>query len=458
MERPTSIAIARRSDGVKRLVALLSLLVSLAATLAPAADRPDLPAQLTLSQALEIALTNSTILRTAQASFEQSKGQYAQARALLLPQLNGTARQSYMTQNLIGIGIDLPSQPALLGPFASMNARVFLTQSLLNIADVRAWQSSSFQQESSLLLVDDARELVTLDVVSTYLDALRAKASRDSLEAQTRLAEELDRLTKDRVSQGASAELDGVRAEQQVNSLEQQLQESEQSYVAAKLRLANILQARVTATFEVTDDAAYGAGLGQIVSDRDGAIAAALASRADYRAAERRVRAAELQVQSTKAYRLPTVQVTLDDGASGSTPANNVNTYRLTASIDMPIFTGGRIRGEIEEAQGTLRKARADLDESYSQIETDVLTAISGVEWALKEVATSAGNARLSRQEVELTRQRFAQGISDNTELVNAQVRLSQADDASIRAQYTLGLARSNLARAVGVAEKTYRK
>jgi outer membrane protein TolC len=59
---------------------------------------------------------------------------------------------------------------------------------------------------------------------------------------------------------------------------------------------------------------------------------------------------------------------------------------------------------------------------------------------------------------VELSRQRFAQGIVDNTEVVNAQDRVSKADDARVRAMYTLGLARANLARAMGQAEKTYRK
>ena len=47
---------------------------------------------------------------------------------------------------------------------------------------------------------------------------------------------------------------------QKVNTLEQQWQEAAQSYVAAKLSLANILQARITADFEVADDAAYGDG------------------------------------------------------------------------------------------------------------------------------------------------------------------------------------------------------
>jgi outer membrane protein TolC len=242
---------------------------------------------------------------------------------------------------------------------------------------------------------------------------------------------------------------------QKVNALEQQWQEASQGYIAAKLRLANILQAHITANFEVADVAAYGVGT---PPDRSAAITTALAMRRDYLAAETAVRAAELEVKSVKAERLPTVGMTFGDGQSGSTPAHNVNTYRIQGSITMPIYTGGRVHGQIEEAEGALREAQARLDQNRSQIQTDVLTAISGVEWALKEVETSARNVKLSRQEVEFTRSRFAQGISDNTEVVNAQDRLTQADDAEIRARYLLGLARANLARATGVAETTYGK
>ena len=146
------------------------------------------------------------------------------------------------------------------------------------------------------------------------------------------------------------------------------------------------------------------------------------------------------------------------DGQSGNTPVHNVNTYRVQGNINFPIFTGGHIQGETVEAEGSLREARTALDQSRSQIETDVLTAISGVDWALKQLDISAGNVTLSRQEVEFARQRFSQGVADNTEVVNAQDRLSRTNDAQIRARYTLGLARANLARATGAAEKTYRK
>jgi len=420
----------------------------------------DLPAQLTLPQALNLALTNSTVLREALAQLEQTSGQYLQSRSALLPQVGVFARQSIQTISLQGFGIDIPGLPpsqqqGKVGPFGSMDARALLSQDLFNLASIRAWQSYRSRRESSRLLVNDAREIVALNVVSAYLEALRSKATRDTLAEQRKLADELYKITRERVGQGISAELDANRAMQKVNMLEQQWQQASQSYIAAKLNLANILQARITSDFEVADDAAHGAGT---FPERGAAIASALASRSDYLAAESQVRAAELHVKSAKASRLPTLGVRVGDGQSGNSPENNVNTYRVQGELNIPIYTGGRIKGEIEEAQGALREALALLDKNRMQIETDVLTAIAGIEWALKEVETSTRNVKLARQEVDFTRSRFSQGISDNTEVVNAQDRLTQADDAQIRARYMLGLARANLARAVGAAEKTYRK
>ena len=449
--------IARMASGrvVSRIKKRSLVLLLLTAMGAIAADRPDLPPVLTLPQALDMALKNSTNIRTAMAQLEQAKGQYLQYRSSLLPQLDLHARQSLLTVNLVGLGVPVIGETGKIGPFGSMDARIFLTQELFNLADRRAWQSARWRQNSARFMVEDARELVALNVVAAYLEALRNKASRDSLAAQGTLAGDLYKITRERVTQGVAAELEANRAMQQVNSLEQQRLEAAQTYVTAKLNLANILQAKVTSNYEVADPAAYGAGG---PPDRVATIRAALASRADYLSLEANVKAAELGVKSAKASRLPTLSMGFSDGQSGNSPEHNVNVYSLSGFVDFPIFDGGFIHGEIEEAKGVLREALAALDQSRSQIETDVMASISGVESALKEVATSEANVKLSQQEVELARQRFTQGIADNTEVVNAQDRLERAADARIRAEFNLGLARADLARASGVAEKTYRR
>src|SRR5262245_39191748 len=158
--------------------------VILMANFAKAQTPQTLPAQLTLRQALDIALANSTTLREAQAHLEQASGQYQQARSVLLPQAFVGARQAFLTQNLQGFGIDITGFPSKLGPFGSMDVRAVVSQDLLNIAGIRSWQSYNSLRTSARLLVADAREVVTLNVVGAYLQALRAKESRDTLMEQ----------------------------------------------------------------------------------------------------------------------------------------------------------------------------------------------------------------------------------------------------------------------------------
>src|SRR4030095_4329944 len=125
----------------------------------------DIPAQLTLPEPLNIALTNSTVLREAMAQLDQASGQYLQSRSVLLPQVGIFARQSIQTISLQGLGVDIPglppsSQEGKVGPFGSMDARAVLSQDLFNLANVRSWQSYRQRRQSSSLLVANAREVV----------------------------------------------------------------------------------------------------------------------------------------------------------------------------------------------------------------------------------------------------------------------------------------------------------
>ena len=67
---------------------------------------PDLPPQLALLQALNIALTNRTVLREAMAQLDQTSGRYLQSSSLLLPQQGVFARQGIQTISLQGLAIN----------------------------------------------------------------------------------------------------------------------------------------------------------------------------------------------------------------------------------------------------------------------------------------------------------------------------------------------------------------
>ncbi len=419
------------------------------------ADRPEIPAVLTLRQAVTIALAQSTSLRAAEWRMKQSESRADQARAPLLPQVSVSAFQADQTVNLRALGIETPLLPSRVGPFPTVDLRGTLTQDVFNRQSLRNRQAARERAVTSGQQVQNAREAVVLAVVSAYLQALRSKASRDAAREQLELAQRLYELTRDRQQQGVSSALDTNRARQQVNALQQSLDEGDNLLTAAKLQLANVIHARVTAAFEVAElGSLYDTG----AVNPEEAVRTALEARPDYRAAASQVRAAELQLESVRASRLPVVQFKGDFGQSGRTPAENLSTFRVIGSVSVPLFTGGRIAGQIAEAQAQLQETRVSLEEIQSQVETDVLTALSAMEAAAREVKVAEENVSLAKEEVDLATVRLTSGVADNTEVVNAQDRLSRAEDTHIRAFYTLQAARANLERATGAAEKTYTK
>lgn len=438
-----------------RLALTLGLLVLTAGRFAAAQDRPEIPATLTLRQAVSIALAQSTALRSAGWRLKQAQARADQARAPLLPQVTLGGYQADLTTNLRAMGIEAPILPVKVGPFPTMDFRGTVTQDLFNYQSIQNRKTARERTAGSQQQVLNAREAVVLATVAAYLQAQRSKAARETTAEQLRLAQKLEQITRDRYQHGISSALDLNRARQQVNNLQQTLYQTENSLVAAKLQLANVIHARVGSGFDVTD---LGGAAEPPAADPRQAVQTALESRPDYRAAQSQARAAELQLSSIRASRLPVIQFRGDFGQSGRTPYENLSTFRVQGSISVPLFTGGRIAAQITEAQGQLEEARVSLEEIQSQVETDVLTAVAGVESAAREVKVAQENVRLAREEVDLATVRLTSGVADNTEVVNAQDRLSRSEDTRIRAGYSLELARANLERATGAAEKAYTK
>ncbi len=437
-----------------RLASSLSLILLSGGGLAAAQERPEIPATLSLRQAVSIALAQSTTLRSAQWRLKQVEGRGEQARAPLLPQVTLGGYQTDQTTNLRAMGIEAPILPVKVGPFPSMDFRGTVTQDLFNYQSIQNHKAAQERTNGSRQQVVNAREAVVLATVSAYLQAQRSKASRDTTAEQLGLAQKLEQITRDRYEHGISSALDLNRARQQVNSLQQTLYQSENALTAAKLQLANVIHARVTSSFDVEELAASAAP----AIDGSQAVRQALESRPDYRAAESQVRAAERQLSAIRASRLPVIQFRGDFGQSGRTPFENLSTFHVQGSISLPLFTGGRIAGQVTEADGQLQEARVSLEEIHSQVETDVLTAVAAVESAARELQVARQNVQLAHEEVALATERLTSGVADNTEVVNAQDRLARSEDTRIRAGYSLEVARANLERATGAAEKAYTK
>ena len=113
-----------------------------------------------------------------------------------------------------------------------------------------------------------------------------------------------------------------------------------------------------------------------------------------------------------------------------------------------------RPRRQIQQAEAAVRQRRAELDDLGSQIEGDVRKAYLDLEAAASQVDVAVQNQEVARQTLDLTRQRFDAGITDNVEVVQAQEAAAVAALDYINSVFAHNLAKLSLARAIGVASE----
>ena len=124
----------------------------------------------------------------------------------------------------------------------------------------------------------------------------------------------------------------------------------------------------------------------------------------------------------------------------------------------MPLFTGGRIQAETSKADLEIKKVEQQREDLRNEIALEVKTATAQLESARHQVEVANLGIQLAQEEVTQARDRFAAGVADNIEVVQAQDALSRASDNQIAALYQFNQARADLARAIGQMESLYTK
>jgi len=166
------------------------------------------------------------------------------------------------------------------------------------------------------------------------------------------------------------------------------------------------------------------------------------------------VRSAELSRKAASAQRWPSLAVNGDYGDIGQNPANSHGSFTAAAGIRVPIFEGGRIRADEQQAESVLQQQRAQLDDLRGRIEFEVRSALLDLKSANDQVAVAKNALDLAKEEVAQAQDRFAAGVTNNIEVVQAQDALAATNENFISALFAFNFAKLSLARSVGIAEQ----
>jgi outer membrane protein TolC len=406
------------------------------------------PMPLSVKDAVQKALQNNLGLLLQQESETTAHGARWRALADLLPNVSGSLEARRQVINLQAFGF--PANPPRVGPFNIYDARVFLSQPVVDLAAFNEERAASLNEKAAKYGVRTARDLVVLVTVNLYLETVAQSSRVEMVHAQLQTAEELLTQAQDLKASGLVAGLDVVRAQVQRETQRQRLIAAENDFEKAKLQLAHAIGIPVGQPLTLTDTIPYAAIPPPSV---DEAIARALETRADYLAAKSRFEAAQATSRAANDALLPSFHVGADFGAIGNTPGSALTTYTMAATVKIPVFDAGRTTARRIEAASALRQREAELADFESRVELEVRSALLDLRAADQQVQTAKTNVQLAGEELRQARDRFAAGVAGNLEVTQAQESVATASDTYVAALYGHNLAKASLARALGIAE-----
>ena len=421
------------------------------------ADVPAGPVSLTLADAVRRGLETNLGVITAQNTNRQAAAQRIQALSALLPNLSVGASESVAQVNLAAYGFkfSLPpgldfSIPTVVGPFEYSQAQASFSAPVYDPVSRRNLQATRETEKAAALSARDARELVVLAVAGSYLQTIATAARIESQRAQVANAQAVYDQAQVRKTAGTNSRIDVMRTLVELQTQKQRLNALEADARKEKLALARAIGLPLDREIVLTEPLS---STTVPVPEAGESVRRALQARSDIRAAEAQVTAAERAVAAARAERLPSVSVSGDYGVLGPNPTQAHGVFTFTGSVNFPIFTGGRVKADIDEAETTLKQRKAELADQRGRVEQEVRSSLIELETALGQVQLSQTNRDYAAETLREARDRFNLGVGTTVEVVQAQEQVASAESDSVSSLLSLDLARLTLSRALGEAE-----
>jgi outer membrane protein TolC len=302
----------------------------------------------------------------------------------------------------------------------------------------------------------DARDLVVLAVGYNYLQAIADESRIQTVAAQVNTAQALYDQASDQVKAGTSPAIDGLRAQVELKTRQQQLIQAKNDFAIQKLTLARVIGLAPGQEFDLTDKSPYEPFTGLTQEE---ALQRAYASRSDFRAASATLRAAEYTKKSARAENYPSLAFSGDYGVAGTySTLGTHGVFDVRGTLTIPIFQGGKVQGDEMEADAQVEQSRQKLENLRAQIDADVRTAFLNLQSSAEQVEVAKSNIDLAQQTLDQSRDRFAAGVTDTVEVVQSQEQVASANDSYISSLYSFNYAKISLARAMGLGEESVKQ
>ncbi|MDE1162325.1 MAG: TolC family protein [Acidobacteriaceae bacterium] len=383
----------------------------------------------------------------------RTRAQREHALAALLPQISARAEQDFEQLSFQQIGIKLPKSagivlPPTSGAFGYSEARIQAESPVVNFRLLDKYKQQKKLEQASLLSTTDARDVVAFAVGAAYFQVVASQARLVAAQTAETAAAELNRQVEDQFKSEVSPEIDALKARVELSTAKQRVVNATNDLEKDKLTLDRV--AGIPLEQQWKPSGLYDA---TVSTTPEPASSTTTQSRSDLASLKQEVSAAEFGVRSAHAERLPEISFAGTYGGGGQNPANYNQVYSVQGSISVSIFTSGRIRSDVHEAEANLIQRRAEYLDLQGRVDYDIRTARLDVHASTSAVKVALDNRKLANKALEQSEDRFKNGVTNYLEVLQAQQAQEAANDNYVASMFSLNVAKMALARALGSAE-----
>ncbi len=418
---------------------------------------------ISLRQALELARRNNLQLQQAQLSLQRSQASLRAVQAAEYPRVNlgaGVANQgSYIFSDQPDslFGQDLDTNTTSLTGDLSLNYDLFTSGG--RRARIRAAEE---QLRNDRLELERISEEVRLNVSTRYYDLQQADELVRIQQSAVRNAQASLRDAQALEQAGVGTRFDVLTSQVQVARATQDLANALSQQRVSRRQLAVLVNLAESVIITAADPVEI-AGLWNLTQEQS--IIQAYKNRAELeqQLAQRNIN--EQQRRIALATLGPQISLAARYNLSESLDSNNNNNsqqsqdfrdqYSLGANVTLNLYDGGEARARAREAEANIAIAETNFANQRNQIRLDVEQAYSQLQSNFENIQTASVALEQAREALRLARLRFQAGVGTQTEVIDSENRLTQAEGDRVNAILSYNRALAQLQRAISSGQQS---
>lgn len=419
-------------------------------------------APLTLEQAISMAASDNPQVAGSRAGAQEAKADVASARASLFPKFGASETFTESNDPVFAFGARLRQgrftandfSPSFLnspGPTSDYASAAGATWTIFDsartthqIKSARSLLTSSEQQEQA------TEQAVAFATIRAYYRALLADSETTATSAAVQRAQAFAKQAHDRVDTGMALVADGMQADVEVASREEDRAQAGANVQIAYAELAGVL-GDPSKHFTLVEPTGTPPALAQELSSLE---RMAVAKRPDLAALRSRINGTAEQMRAAHASFGPQVSTFGDVQADNPHPFNGGGTnWTVGAKIELQVFDGGTRRAAIAKASAQSQSALA----AYKQAETgavlDVQRAYYARQTAERQYQITRDMLAKTQEALHTAQDRYNAGLVTVSDVLRQQEDLRNMEIARTQSLHQWWIADAQLRLATGALE-----